>query len=116
MKLRIIFLSIVAALIAIPTASADAVKIGFVTTLTTPAGAMGRDMVEAANIALDHIGHKMGGKNVEFIVEDDGFKPEIGKQKTDKLVNRMMSISSRASSGRMYCWPPASPRWTGANS
>ncbi|GIS90764.1 MAG: hypothetical protein CM1200mP20_08050 [Pseudomonadota bacterium] len=62
MKLRIIFLSIVAALIAIPTASADAVKIGFVTTLTTPAGAMGRDMVEAANIALDHIGHKMGGR------------------------------------------------------
>ena len=88
MKLRIIFLSIVAALIAIPTASADAVKIGFVTTLTTPAGAMGRDMVEAANIALDHIGHKMGGKNVEFIVEDDGFKPEIGKQKTDKLVKQ----------------------------
>ena len=47
---------------------------------------MGRDMVEAANIALDHIGHKMGGKDVEFIVEDDGFKPEIGKQRADKLV------------------------------
>jgi len=30
----------------------------------------------------------MGGKAVEFIVEDDGFKPEIGKQKTDKLVKQ----------------------------
>ena len=69
-------------------AFADNVRIGFVTTLTTPAGAMGRDMVDAANIALDHIGHKMGGKAVEFIVEDDGFKPEIGKQKTDKLVKQ----------------------------
>ena len=69
-------------------AFADNVRIGFVTTLTTPAGAMGRDMVDAANIALDHIGHKMGGKDVEFIVEDDGFKPEIGKQKTDKLVKQ----------------------------
>ena len=69
-------------------AFADNVRIGSVTTLTTPAGAMGRDMVDAANIALDHIGHKMGGKAVEFIVEDDGFKPEIGKQKTDKLVKQ----------------------------
>ena len=88
MKLRIALLSVVATLTALPAAAADTVKIGFVTTLTTPAGAMGRDMVEAANIALDHIGHKMGGKDVEFIVEDDGFKPEIGKQKTDKLVKQ----------------------------
>ena len=88
MRLRIVFLSLAAALIALPAAAASTVKIGFVTTLTTPAGAMGRDMVEAANIALDHIGHKMGGKDVEFIVEDDGFKPEIGKQKTDKLVKQ----------------------------
>jgi branched-chain amino acid transport system substrate-binding protein len=62
------------------------VKIGFVTTLTTPAGVLGKDMVTAAEIALEHIGGKMGGKKVKFIVEDDGFKPEIGKQKTDKLV------------------------------
>jgi branched-chain amino acid transport system substrate-binding protein len=68
--------------------AADKVKIGFVTTLTTPAGAMGRDMVAAAEIALEHIGNKMGGKEVQFIVEDDGFKPEIGKQKTDKLVKQ----------------------------
>ena len=77
-----------AGLLAGPVIAADKVKIGFVTTLTTPAGAMGRDMVEAAKIALDHIDHKMGGKEVEFIVEDDGFKPEIGKQKTDKLVKQ----------------------------
>jgi hypothetical protein len=30
----------------------------------------------------------MGGKSVEIIFEDDGFKPEIGKQKTDKLVQQ----------------------------
>ena len=64
----------------------DGVKIGFVTTLTTPAGVLGKDMVTAAEIALAHIGGKMGGKDVDFIVEDDGFKPDIGKQKTDKLV------------------------------
>ncbi|MEK9594860.1 MAG: ABC transporter substrate-binding protein [Rhodospirillaceae bacterium] len=67
-------------------ASQDGVKIGFVTTLTTPAGVLGKDMVTAAEIALAHIGGKMGGKEVDLIVEDDGFKPDIGKQKTDKLV------------------------------
>jgi branched-chain amino acid transport system substrate-binding protein len=64
------------------------VKIGFVTTLTTPAGVIGRDMRDAVNLALEDIGYKMGGLDVEMIFEDDGFKPEIGKQKTDKLVQK----------------------------
>lgn len=69
-----------------PAHAAETVKIGFVTTLTTPAGVIGRDMVDALDLALEHIGGQMGGLEVELIVEDDGFKPEIGKQKTDKLV------------------------------
>ena len=64
------------------------IKIGFVTTVTTPAAVIGNDMVDAANLALEHIGGEMGGKKVEFILEDDGFKPEIGKQKADKLVKQ----------------------------
>jgi len=36
--------------------------------------------------ALDHIGRKMGGKPVEVIYEDDGQKPDVGKQKTEKLI------------------------------
>ena len=69
-------------------AGADSVKIGFVTTLTTPAGIIGQDMVDAVNLAMEDIGGKMGDLDVELIVEDDGFKPEIGKQKTDKLVKQ----------------------------
>jgi branched-chain amino acid transport system substrate-binding protein len=76
------------ALLAAPAMAADKVKIGFVTTLTTPAGVIGQDMVDAVNLAMDDIGGKMGGLEVELIVEDDGFKPEIGKQKTDKLVKQ----------------------------
>jgi branched-chain amino acid transport system substrate-binding protein len=67
---------------------AEQVKIGFITTLTTPAGVIGRDMVDAVHLALDHIDHKMAGLEVQLIVEDDGFKPEIGKQKTDRLVKQ----------------------------
>ena len=64
------------------------IKIGYVTTLTTPAAVLGNDMKDAVNLAVEHLGGKMAGKSVEIIFEDDGFKPEIGKQKTDKLVQQ----------------------------
>ena len=86
MKLRIAVLSIVAALLALPAAAADKVKIGFVTTLTTGAAVIGKDMQDAVNLAVEDIGGKMGGLDVEVIFGDDGFKPETGKQVTDKLV------------------------------
>jgi branched-chain amino acid transport system substrate-binding protein len=69
-------------------AQADTVKIGFITTLTTPAGVIGEDMKNSINLAMEHIGGKMGDLDVELIIEDDGFKPDIGKQKTDKLVKQ----------------------------
>ena len=68
--------------------AAAKVKIGFVTTITTPAGVIGKDMVDAVNLAMEDIGGKMAGRDVELIIEDDGFKPAIGKQKTDKLVKQ----------------------------
>jgi len=69
-------------------ASAAVVKIGFVTTLTTPAAVIGHDMTRAVDLAMTHIDGKMAGLAVELIVEDDGFKPDVGKQKTDMLVKR----------------------------
>ena len=69
-------------------AKAKKIKIGFVTTLSTGAGAIGRDMRDSVNIALDQLGNKMAGIPVEVLFEDDGFKPEIGKQKTEKLVKK----------------------------
>ena len=88
MKKTALALAAAAALLASPSLGADKVKIGFITTVTTPAGVIGRDMVDAVNLAMQDIGGRMGGLEVELIVEDDGFKPEIGKQKTDKLVKQ----------------------------
>ena len=86
MKIKHLLIPAIALAMSMPAVAADKVKIGFVTTLTTGAGVIGRDMADAVQLALDHIGNKMGGLDVELILEDDGFKPEIGKQKTDKLV------------------------------
>ena len=67
---------------------AETVKIGFVTTLTGGAGAIGNDMRDAVELALDHLGRKMGGSDIEMFYEDDTFKPAVGKQKTEKLVKK----------------------------
>ncbi|WP_298726694.1 ABC transporter substrate-binding protein [uncultured Ferrovibrio sp.] len=69
-------------------AQAKKIKIGFVTTLSGPNAAYGIDMRNSFELALDHMGRKMGGIPVEVIYEDDEQKPEVGKQKTDKLLQR----------------------------
>jgi branched-chain amino acid transport system substrate-binding protein len=62
------------------------VKIGFVSTFSGPTAAIGNDMRNSFELALDHLGRKMGNSPVEVIYEDDQQKPEVGKQKTDKLI------------------------------
>jgi branched-chain amino acid transport system substrate-binding protein len=69
-------------------AQAAEVKIGFVTTLTTGAAVIGKDQQNAVNLALEHMGGKMGDLDVNLIFGDDGFKPDIGKKATDKLVKQ----------------------------
>ena len=88
MKLGILGTLSICALLVGQVTLAETVKIGFVTTLTGGAGAIGNDMRDAVELALDHLGRKMGGSNVKMFYEDDTFKPDVGKQKTEKLVKK----------------------------
>ena len=69
-----------------PAVAADSIKIGFVNTFSGPTAAIGNDARNAFELALDHLGRKMAGKPVEVIYEDDQQKPDVGKQKTEKLI------------------------------
>jgi len=83
------FLMGTAALVALGVAPAwaqQSVKIGFVSTFSGPTAVIGNDMRNSFELALDHLGRKMGGKPVEVIYEDDQQKPEVGVQKSQKLV------------------------------
>src|ERR1017187_1030743 len=62
------------------------IKIGFASTFSGPTAVIGNDMRNSFEIALDHLGRKMGGLPVEVIYEDDQQKPEVGVQKSQKLV------------------------------
>jgi branched-chain amino acid transport system substrate-binding protein len=62
------------------------IKIGFVSSFSGPVAAIGNDMRNAFELGLDHAGRKLGGLPVQVIYEDDEVKPEVGVQKTQKLI------------------------------
>jgi branched-chain amino acid transport system substrate-binding protein len=69
-----------------PAAAQQSVKIGFISTFSGPTAVIGNDMRNSFDLALDHLGHKMAGKPVEVVYEDDQQKPEVGVQKSQKLI------------------------------
>ena len=87
MRKALIIASAAILLAAGPTfAQQKSIKIGFVSTFSGPVAVIGNNMRNSFELALDHMGRKMAGLPVEVIYEDDGFKPEVGKQKTEKLI------------------------------
>jgi branched-chain amino acid transport system substrate-binding protein len=71
---------------ATPGAAQESIKLGFVSTFSGPTAVIGAHMRNSFDLALDHLGRKMAGKPVEVIYEDDQQKPEIGLQKSQKLI------------------------------
>jgi len=69
-------------------AAQQKIKIGFITTLTGPAGIIGKHMKDSVELALDHLGNKMGGVPVEVIFGDDQFKPDVGVQVAEEMLKK----------------------------
>ena len=66
----------------------QSIKIGFVSTFSGPQAAIGEDMRRSVDLAVEHLGGKMAGEPIQIIYEDDQFKPDVGKQKSEKLVQQ----------------------------
>jgi branched-chain amino acid transport system substrate-binding protein len=79
---------IAAAFIATPALAQQKVKIGFISTFSGPGGVIGGDMRNSVEIALDHLGRKVGGLETEVIYGDDQQKPDVGKQVSDEMVKK----------------------------
>src|SRR3982750_181756 len=69
-------------------AAQQKVKIGFITTLSGPPAIIGKHMKDSVDLALDHLGHKMGGIPVEVVYGDDQFKPEVGVQLAEEMLKK----------------------------
>lgn len=69
-------------------AAQDKIRIGLIYTLSGPPSVLGQQSKNAFELALKHLGGKMGGKDVELFVADDGLKPDVAIQKVQELIDR----------------------------
>jgi branched-chain amino acid transport system substrate-binding protein len=76
------------ALLASPALAADHVKIGFITTLSGPAGVIGKHMKDASDLAFDMLRGKIGDLPGEIVYGDDQFKPDVGRQVSEEMLTR----------------------------
>ncbi|MSQ69908.1 MAG: ABC transporter substrate-binding protein [Betaproteobacteria bacterium] len=74
--------------LALPVTAADRVKVGFISTLSGPAGAIGADVRDGFNLLIKMNAGKLGGLPAEVSVTDDGVNPETGKQAVERMLKR----------------------------
>jgi branched-chain amino acid transport system substrate-binding protein len=68
--------------------SAEPLKIGFLTVLTGPLAAGGKQQEEGAALFLKERNGMIGGRKVELITQDTGGNPALAKTKLQELVER----------------------------
>ncbi len=85
MKARIIA-TLAAALLAGSAFAADRIRVGFISTLSGPSAALGVDIRDGFQLALKMSGGRLGGLPAEVLIADDQFKPDVGRQAAQKLV------------------------------
>jgi branched-chain amino acid transport system substrate-binding protein len=63
-------------------------KIGFITTMSGPQGIIGKHMKDSVELAVEHLGGKVGGLPVEIVYGDDQTKPDVGVQLANDMIKR----------------------------
>jgi branched-chain amino acid transport system substrate-binding protein len=79
-------LAVAAATAALTAQAQTPVRIGFLTTLSTPAGYIGEDERDGFMLAVKEEGDKLGGVPVRVMIEDDALKPANAKQIADRML------------------------------
>src|SRR5258708_39585834 len=87
MKSRLIGVG-AAMFVAFSAQAASELKIGFLSTLSGPAGGIGNEIRDGFNLALKLAGGKLGALPTEAIFADDTLNPDTGKQLMERLLKR----------------------------
>ena len=87
-KINPILLALVMILTTATLYASEPVKIGMITTLSTKAGYLGEDIRDGFKLAIAQEDGKLGGIPVDLMVEDDGRKPEKGKQIAERYIKK----------------------------
>src|ERR1700761_9015726 len=100
MKTAYLLAGAAALALASPALAGDTIKIGFVSTFSGPTAVIGNDMRNSFELALDHLGRKMGGKPVEVIYEDDQPPAAMGLYMNQKGVKSVFLIGPNYAAGK----------------
>ena len=71
-----------------PAVAQTPIKIGHLGSFSGPVGTLGQDIYDGMMLAIDAQGGKLGGFPVQILKEDDQFKPEVGTQLVQKLIEK----------------------------
>jgi branched-chain amino acid transport system substrate-binding protein len=69
-------------------AAQDKLKIGLLTTLSGPPAALGVQQRNGFQLAVKQLGGKLGGREVDLVVQDDELKPDVAVNKAKGLIER----------------------------
>jgi branched-chain amino acid transport system substrate-binding protein len=69
-------------------AAQDKLKLGLITTLSGPPAVLGQQQRNGLQLAIKAGGGKLGGREVELIVQDDELKPDVAVGKVKTFVER----------------------------
>ena len=81
-------LGIAAFALATQAGAQEKLKIGILTTLSGPAAALGTQQRNGFQLAVKTLGGKLGGREVEVLVQDDELKPDVAVGKAKAFVER----------------------------
>jgi len=76
------------ALVATGASAQEKLKIGVIATLSGPPAVLGQQARNGFQLAVKDLGGKLGGREVEVIVQDDELKPDVAVSKVKGLVER----------------------------
>jgi branched-chain amino acid transport system substrate-binding protein len=78
----------IAVMLAPPALGQEKLKIGVLTTLSGPAATLGTQQRNGFQLAVKTLGGKLGGREVEMLIQDDELKPDVAVGKAKALVER----------------------------
>jgi len=88
--LLLVVISVFAFMLPTQASAADTIKVGIVLPLTGPQAKFGEIEKQSFDMALEEIngGGGIKGKKLEFIMEDDTGRPEVGRSVVEKLITK----------------------------
>jgi branched-chain amino acid transport system substrate-binding protein len=89
MKIATTLLAATACVLSLGAAQAqDKLKIGFIGTLSGPPAVLGTQLRNGFLLGVKELGGKLGGREVEVVVQDDELKPDVAVSKVKAMVER----------------------------